>query len=102
MVARALPPRGTPWGAWATSRAGAKPPARWATRPSAAPPGATPGKLELGLPAYEDAWAGSPALDQLRWIAGDGAMGVGVWDAQLSAPAWRTPAAWRTLAAIRG
>lgn len=59
-------------------------------------------KLQIGLPAYKDAWAGDAALDQLRWIERDGTMGVGLWDAQLSAAGWRSPEVWKTLARIRG
>lgn len=59
-------------------------------------------RLELGLPGYKDAWAGDALKDQIGWIVRDGTMGVGVWDAQLSAPAWRSPVIWKKLATIRG
>ena len=59
-------------------------------------------KLQIGLPADKDAWAGDAALDQLRWIERDGTMGIGIWDAQLSAAGWRSAEVWKTLAKIRG
>ena len=59
------------------------------------------GKLQIGMPSGKDAWRGNTVLEQLNWVRNDRSVGVAIWDAQLRAPAWRTPEVWQAVEAIR-
>lgn len=72
----------------------------YAAQKSAA--GTSAGKLLLGVPGDKPDWLGNTAAEHLDWIARDPNVGVAIWDSQFEAPFWKTSAAWRVLAAIRG
>jgi len=59
-------------------------------------------KLMIGLPSGRDEWRGDKAMDQIRWLATDGQVGVSFWDAQVKAAAWQKPEIWTALGEIRG
>ena len=59
------------------------------------------GKLMIGMPGYHGTWEGNTALEQLDWVAQDGVVGVGIWDASLADAAWQTAAVWNKLKLIR-
>ena len=61
-----------------------------------------PSKLMLGMPGHLSEWQGNTVSEQLDWIVQDGSVGVGIWDATLSATAWQTAAVWNKLKEIRG
>jgi hypothetical protein len=63
--------------------------------------GTSAAKLQIGMPSHRDQWQGNTALEQLAWVGKDAAMGVAIWDAQLSAPGWRTPQVWQAVRAIQ-
>jgi len=63
--------------------------------------GTSVAKLQIGMPSHRDQWQGNTALEQVEWVGKNGTMGVAIWDAQLSAPAWRTPPVWQALRTIR-
>jgi hypothetical protein len=59
-------------------------------------------KLLLGLPAFKNSWQQQALQEHLNWITANGGVGIAIWDAQLSAPAWRQPEVWRAIATVRG
>lgn len=58
-------------------------------------------KLMLGMPSRLNDWLGGTLQEHLQWVKQDGEVGVAFWDAQLKADAWRQPATWKTLEAIK-
>ena len=40
-------------------------------------------------------------MEQLEWVKNDKVVGVGVWDAALTDPAWQTSGVWQTLKTIK-
>jgi hypothetical protein len=59
-------------------------------------------KLLIGVPSDKGEWQNHPALDQIEWIAADGAVGAAIWDTQLDAPAWRQSGIWAKIRKISG
>jgi hypothetical protein len=64
--------------------------------------GSSSAKLQIGMPSHRGQWQGNTALEQIAWVGKDATVGIAIWDAQLSAPAWRTPQVWQALQQIRG
>lgn len=74
----------------------------YAAQRAAAGSGANMSKLIIGVPTYLDSWQGDPALTQVKWFtAAAKRVGVGLWDAQDQAAAFRSAPVWRELAKIR-
>ncbi len=65
--------------------------------------GANAHKLLIGMPSYFDTWQGDTAAAQAHWflLAAAGDVGIGIWDAQNQAAAWRTGAVWQRIKAVR-
>ncbi|HEX6703631.1 MAG TPA: glycosyl hydrolase family 18 protein [Albitalea sp.] len=62
--------------------------------------GYTVEQIVLGMPTWVDNWGQGDALVHLREAKQLGA-GIALWDLQLAAPGWRTPAAWEAVRALR-
>ena len=59
-------------------------------------------KLIIGVPSYESVWQGDAATTQLQWfVPARRKVGVGIWDAQNEAAAWKTKPVWSRLKQIR-
>lgn len=72
----------------------------YAAQKEAAGPNAN--KLLIGVPSHKDEWQNHTAQEQIDWLITDGSMGIGIWDAQLEAPAWRTKELWEKVRKISG
>ncbi|YCM45118.1 glycosyl hydrolase family 18 protein [Verrucomicrobiaceae bacterium 227] len=59
-------------------------------------------KLLLGVPGKAATWQNKPASEHLAWIQNDGSLGLAIWDARLSSPAWRSKGMWQMIAKIKG
>jgi hypothetical protein len=57
-------------------------------------------KLSIGVAGFKSDWLGNNAAEHVDWIARDETVGIAIWDAQFSAPAWRSPEVWKALANI--
>jgi hypothetical protein len=60
-----------------------------------------PEKFMIGMPGYSGSWLGNTVVQQIDWVVADGKVGVGIWDATLSAAAWQTADVWNRLKSIR-
>jgi len=60
-----------------------------------------PEKFMIGMPGYDGSWLGNTVTQQIDWVVTDGKVGVGIWDATLSAAAWQTADVWNRLKSIR-
>jgi hypothetical protein len=60
-----------------------------------------PDKLMIGMFGGSGSWQGNSAGEQIDWVAADGQVGIGIWDAALGNGAWESAATWRKLNAIR-
>ena len=60
-----------------------------------------PEKFMIGMPGYDGTWLGNTVTQQIDWVVTDGKIGVGIWDATLSATAWQTADVWNRLKSIR-
>jgi hypothetical protein len=60
-----------------------------------------PEKFMIGMPGYNGSWLGNTVIQQIDWVVTDGKVGVGIWDATLSAAAWQTADVWNRLKSIR-
>ena len=59
-------------------------------------------KLMIGLPSGRGEWRGSGLVEHLRWLKGDGEVGVSFWDAQVKGVDWRKSETWMTVREISG
>jgi len=74
----------------------------YASQRAAAGSRANMSKLIIGLPSYLDSWQGDSALLQIKWFTSAARrVGVGLWDAQDEASAFRAKPVWRELEKIR-
>jgi Glycosyl hydrolases family 18 len=60
-----------------------------------------PEKFMIGMPGYSGSWLGNTVVQQVDWVVADGKVGVGIWDATLTATAWQTADVWNRLKTIR-
>lgn len=58
-------------------------------------------KLVIGMPGKAGAWLDTPLSKHLEWVAKDPSVGLAIWDARLTHPAWRTEKTWRTITKIK-
>lgn len=59
-------------------------------------------KLIIGVPTYLESWQGDAALAQVKWFTpAKTRVGLGLWDAQDQAEAFRSKPIWRELEKIR-
>lgn len=69
---------------------------------AAAGPARNIAKLIIGVPSYESVWLGDAAVTHLQWfVPARRKVGIGIWDAQNQAAAWKTRAVWSRLRQIR-
>ncbi|MFL6663920.1 MAG: hypothetical protein ACJ8G7_17240, partial [Rhizobacter sp.] len=61
-------------------------------------------QIVLGVPTWVDTWGsgglGADAVSHVREVQALGA-GIALWDLQLEAPGWRSPATWDAVRALR-
>ncbi len=60
-----------------------------------------PQKFMIGMPGYSGSWLGNTVTQQIDWVVANGKVGLGIWDATLSASAWQTADVWNRLKTIR-
>lgn len=59
-------------------------------------------KLIIGVPTYMESWQGDSAILQVKWFTGaQKRVGVGLWDAQDQAAAFRAAPVWRQLEKVK-
>ena len=58
-------------------------------------------KLVIGMPGHLSEWQGERVQAHLDWVASDKEVGLAIWDARLTDPAWRSGNLWKTLEGIR-
>lgn len=58
-------------------------------------------KLLIGMPGNTSKWLDASVRKHLQWVGEDPAIGLAIWDARLTDPAWRTKETWQAIARIK-
>lgn len=58
-------------------------------------------KLLIGMPGNSSKWLDVSVNQHLQWVGEGAAIGLAIWDARLTDPAWRTKETWQAIANIK-